>query len=451
MKKSLVALAALAATSAFAQSSVTLSGNIDFAYANVGGSQLWAKGSTVSTTVGTASTSVINIVAVEDLGSGMKVTGKYGIDPRTLANDSYAVTNNTALANSFGGQSGALPGIAATSGNTAASATANSTLGSVGGQANTATGFARDEVFVGIEGGFGNLRLGSPNSIGLNSFQVASPAGTGIGSGYTGAGTSGTMTNSFVQTRYNRSVRYDSPVLNGFTLSYQYAPGNDQAASTAPLATGSSTAVSPASLIPVANMIPNARAATEYGVRYANGPLTVSYANVAQDAQTNSTGWYANGSSTKGLKTSVNLLNASYVMGNTTLYIGWNDGDRLAPIGSVGAAATDNVATKGNRMAIKQTMGNLDVMASITTQEALGVTSVTNAAGANSASTAAAQYAKQTLKAKVTGLRAEYNLSKTAAIYGGYEKYETGADYAASALTSTGNRTLTSIGLKKSF
>lgn len=442
MKKSLVALAALAATSAFAQSSVTLSGNIDFAYANVGGTQLWAKGSTVSTTVGTASTSVINIVAVEDLGGGMKVTGKYGIDPRTLANDSYAVTNNTGLANSFGGQAGALPGMAGTSGTTVAAASganSNSTLGTVGGQANTATGFARDEVFVGIEGGFGNLRLGAPNSIGLNSFQVASPAGTGIGSGYTGAGTSGTMTNSFVQTRYNRSVRYDSPVINGFTLSYQYAPGNDQApAVTANGVIGSTSAVSPS--LPVPYLIPNARAATEYGVRYANGPLTVSYANVAQDAQVNSTGWYATGSSTKGLKTSVNLLNASYAMGNTTLYVGWNDGDRLAPIGSAGSSATANVATKGNRMAIKQTMGKLDVMASITTQEALGVTNVSGST-----------YTTATLKAKVTGLRAEYNLSKTAAIYGGYEKYDTGNDYVAAALTSTGNRTLTSVGLKKSF
>ena len=156
MKKSLVALAALAATSAFAQ--VTLSGNIDFANASVSGTQLLAKGNTISQTTGTSSTSVLNIRAVEDIGGGMKVTGHYGLDPRSLANDAYAVTNNTTNLDT-----------------TTASATTK-----VAAPSNTATGLSRDEVFVGIEGAFGNLRLGAPNSIGLNSFQVSSPLGLSL-------------------------------------------------------------------------------------------------------------------------------------------------------------------------------------------------------------------------------------------------------------------------------
>jgi len=444
MKKTLVAIAALASVSAFAQ--VTITGNMDFAGAKVGGSQLWAMGSTISQTVGTMSTSVINIRAVDDIGGGIKVTGHYGLDPRLLANDSLAVTNNTGAVVSNGGQAGALPGMAGTNGTVVATATLNSVLGTVGGQANTATGLGRDELFVGIEGGFGNIRLGSPNSIGLNTFQNGSPAGTGIGGGYTGGGTSGTMTNSFVQTRYNRSVRYDSPVMSGFTVSAMMAPGNDQAAATTGVVvTGSSGAATP--VLPIAYLIPNARAASEFGLKYANGPLTVMYANITQDIQTNNTGWYATGSNTKGLKTSANFFTASYALGNTTLYVGANDGQRLSPIGSAGGTANANVDSKGSRYAVKQVMGNINLIASLTTQQALGVTNISTTA----ASTTAANITASTLKAKVLGFRGEYNLSKTSAVYAGYEKYETGATYDPSAPTSTGSLTITSVGLKSSF
>jgi len=382
MKKTLVALAALAATSAFAQSTVTLSGNLDFAGANISGTQTLAKGSTVSTTVGTSSTSVINIIAEETVTGGFKITAKYGLDPRSLANDSLAVTNN---GNSY--SSGQMV-------------------------ANTATGLARDEAFIGISGGFGNLRLGAPNSIGLNSFQVASPLGTGVGAGYTGGTTAATMTNSFVQTRYSRSVRYDSPSFSGITVSAQFAPGND---ATAVVSSGAATAL----------LFPNGRKATEFGLRYDAGPLSVAYAYVAQAAGTLTSGWYgtSTGSSataTAYVKTAQNLVNASYNLGATTLYAGWNDGDTLA-------STTTQTATKGYRAAIKHTMGAVDLMASYM-QQTSGTSNV---------------------KATLTGLRADYNFSKTAAAYVGYENWDTGATY-GSTLTS-GTRKIASVGLRKSF
>jgi predicted porin len=384
MKKTLVALAALAATGAFAQSTVTLSGNIDFAAASITGSQTIAKGTTVSTGAGTGSTSVINLVAEEKITGGITITAKYGLDPRGLANDSLGVTNNT----------------------TSTSAVATTAL------ANTVTGLARDEVFIGISGGFGNLRLGAPNSIGLNSFQVASPLGTGVGSGYTGGGQASTMTNSWVNTRYNRSVRYDSPSFNGITASVLYAPGNDQAAVGVAAGSGGHTAL----------IVPNARAATEFGLRYAAGPLTVSYANVSTASQTNAGGWYAVGSSVAGtLKTSVNMINASFAMGSTTLYAGWNKGDSTA------ASSTATTATKGYRFGAKHTMGAIDLGASYTQQTS------------GTANT----------DASVTGLRADYNFSKTAAAYIGYENWDTGTAYASTA--TSGMRKITSVGLRKSF
>ena len=443
MKKTLVAIAALASVSAFAQ--VTITGNMDFAGAKVGGSQAWAMGSTFSQTVGTASTSVINLDAVEDIGGGTKVTAHYGLDPRTLSNDGLAVTNNTGMVSSYGGTSTAM---AAATAVTATSAV-NGIIGSVAGQANTATGLSRDELYVGIAGSFGNLRLGSPNSIGLETFSNASPGGTGIGGGYTGGGTAGTMTNSFVQTRYSRSARYDSPVMSGFSASLMYIPGNDQSATFSNTvaitgAAASGSAVTPGSFVPNAYLILNARAASEYGLKYANGPLTVMYTNISQGLQVNSTGWYATGSNTKASKTSANFITAQYAMGNTTFYVGMNDGQRLAPLGSAGTA-TDTVDSKGKRYAVKQVIGQTDLMATLTTQEALGViSSVAGTAGTGA-------YTTSVLKAKVLGFRAQYNLSKTAAVYAGYEKYSTGAAYDTTALTTTGDRTIASMGLRKSF
>jgi predicted porin len=75
-------------------------------------------------------------------------------------------------------------------------------------------------------------------------------------------------------------------------------------------------------------------------------------------------------------------------------------------------------------MAIKQTIGSFDV--------ALQSTKVK----------------LDTVEAKVTGARADYNLSKTAAVYVGYEKWDTGA---AASSSSTGDRKITAIGLRKSF
>jgi len=364
MKKSLIALAALAATAAFAQSSVTLSGNLDFAYGNVSGTQAGIKGSTVSTSNGlVSSTSVIRITAVEDLGGGMKATAHYGIDPRAVANDGAAFTNTTDATK------------------------------------NTMTAFSKDELFVGLAGGFGNIRLGSPNSIGLRSHLDSSPLGTGIGAGYTAGGVAGSMTMLYSGIRYNRSVSYDSPNFNGFTVSALYAPGNDQPQVAATTALG----------------IPNARETTELGIRYSNGPLNVSFVNIAQTAQTNGTGWYAGGATplANAVKTSVNAINGNYKLGATTLYAGYVDGDALA------AAKT---AIKGYRVAAKHSIGAVDLIAQYTELK-VGATEVKN---------------------KVTGLRADYNLSKTAAAYVGYEDNDNGA-------ATANTRKVASVGLRKSF
>ena len=91
MKTTLVALAAVSAVSAFAQ--VTITGNMDFAGAKIGGSQLWAMGSTFSQTVGVASTSVINLDALEDIGGGTPRPPHYDLYTPPLSH--YALSLST--------------------------------------------------------------------------------------------------------------------------------------------------------------------------------------------------------------------------------------------------------------------------------------------------------------------------------------------------------------------
>jgi predicted porin len=394
MKKTLVALAALASVSAFAQSSVTLSGNMDVAGVNYGGTMSGNKGTSFTTGSGTSSTSVINFIATEDLGGGTSVTAKYGIDPRTLTNDDYAVTVNPRQD---------------VSGTT------------ITQPATITTGLARDEAFIGLTSRFGTVKLGAPNAVGLDVHGIGSPLGTGIGSGYTLVGNATTMWNSVVNTRYSRAVRYDSPTVNGITATVHYAPGGDE-----------TSVQATTSISYLARAIPNNRTATELGLRYANGPLNIGYANVSRTAQTNPLSWLAMGSSTSGLTstygyvaTKTNSLAVNYNLGSTTLYYGWANGDSLA-------STSSQTKASGNRLAVKQNMGQYDLTVQYQAVKA-------TAAGAATGTTA-----------KVSGLRFDNNLSKTAKVYLGYEYADSGGAASANS-TTAGTRTTTSIGLQKSF
>jgi len=313
MKKTLVAIAALASVSAFAQ--VTITGNLDFAGARVGGTTLGQKGTTFSSSTGTGSTSAINIAATEDLGGGMKATAFWGLDIRSLSNDSMTVTTNQG----------------------SATTDANSV---------TRTGVFRHEAYVQLDSGMGTLKIGAPNSIGLNVQGDSSPLGTGIGSGYGGIADN-QMVNSVVQTRYSRSIRFDSPNINGITASFIYAPGNDQAEVLASASTTNNSAL----------LIPNARRANEVGFKYVNGPLTVSAAQIMQAYQTNRLGYYAVDAAGSGtynyLATRSNIFGANYKFGNTQLYIG-------AGTGSSNASTTTLTAVNMSRWAVKHSIGALD-------------------------------------------------------------------------------------------
>ena len=99
MKKSLIALAALAATASFAQSSVTISGYLgaSFAAASVSGATTARTGNTSETRVSDQSSRII-FGLVEDLGGGLKAVGQYDMRFNLGAaarNQSETTTNPT--------------------------------------------------------------------------------------------------------------------------------------------------------------------------------------------------------------------------------------------------------------------------------------------------------------------------------------------------------------------
>ena len=314
------------------------------------------KGTTVSSNIGTSATSAINFNVIEDLGGGMRAQGFYSLDTRTWMND------------------------------------ASNSLG-------------RHEAFVGLSGGFGNLRLGSPNSLTLGTWLTGTPLGTGVGSGYAPVEFGNTAV-----PRYNRSVRYDSPNMNGFTVSAIYVPGNDEAATASPSWNG----------------IPNARATTEIGAAYNKGALNISVAHRTVDASTRAASdyelrashgviWYGSGAlaseanaAAAGLKSTWTTVGANYKVGATTLYAGFNDGN------ASGATALE---TKGQRFAVRHDMGAIALMGQMATQKTNGV------------------------ETKVTGLRADYALSKRSAAYVGYENLD----------TTAATRKIASVGVRHSF
>jgi predicted porin len=301
---------------------------------------------TISTTVGTSATSSINFAASEDLEGGMKAEALYQLDPRALANDNGAI--------------------------------------------------GRHQAFVGLSGGFGAIKLGSPNSVAFTTWATGSLLGTGVGSGYAWTG-GGTGVNQALDTRYNRALRYDSPAIAGLTVSLGYNPGNDVSyvAKETPLA-------------------PIQRSATEIGLRYAQGPITVALAQSTLAANANKAGDTAAAASAldDAAERKTTVLAASFKMGAATL---------------AATHVTSEIGTlEGTVMGISAsyTMGKATVMGHMQN-------SVIDNAGTET-------------KPTLMGLRADYALSKRTAAYAGYEAFDNGE-------STNNDRTIMSLGVRHSF
>ncbi len=179
MKKSLVALAALAATSAFAQSTVTISGTIKGGLAQTRYSGAASgNGSNLALADGS---SQFHIKGVEDLGGGLKA--EFQIDTRFRLDDN--------------------------------------------GAAPTASPLATGNTFLGVSGGFGTLRMGKMDThycLGSDSHgtrATALQASSCALLGYVGGNASAEAVAG--GTRAVNTVRYISPTFNGVTVELNHS------------------------------------------------------------------------------------------------------------------------------------------------------------------------------------------------------------------------------------
>ena len=187
MKKTLVAIAALAAVgAASAQSSVTLYGRID---ASIGSVKTTTGGVTtadpgIQIRSGGHTGSRWGLRGSEDLGGGMKA--------------------NFTLEQGFAVDTGAFQ--------------------------NAANQFHR-QAFVGVSGGFGKLDIGRQYDVTDNMYGLYDPMGY---SGYSAMGYAfnvgcGTGGSGDCVGRQNNTVMYTTPNLGGLSIAAMYAPGEDKA------------------------------------------------------------------------------------------------------------------------------------------------------------------------------------------------------------------------------
>jgi len=387
MKKTLVALAALASVSAFAQSSITIDGYIDRGFTTTNNTNDAKDFKGVGSNAGTTT---IGIKGVEDLGKGMKI----GFSINTDWADVGGLTQDGA-----------------------AIATASVTfLTASGNVASQAGAFANSQSFLEFVSGFGTVRLGSPNNdILTNATSIASPAfSTGIGSSYSssfsthnGIGTGVTSYGGIASLsaisatgggargiRQANTVKYISPNMNGIQASYTNAEPNSNS--------GTSTV--------------DTVGVTEATLRYTNGPLDVMY-NTLEYKVGGGTAPLAGGL-TASTSSRHNLLGASYqVMPTLKLHFG---------SGSSSASVSTIAETTNTQYGVTYTMGQIDIMA--------------QQAKVNDKST-------NNFDRKMTGLGVNYNLSKTTRAY--YRMDDLNLSTNAAATGSSIKRS--AVGISRSF
>jgi len=312
-------------------------------------------------------------------------------------------------------------------------------------------GFANSQSFIELSSAnTGTLRFGNPNSevlVGVTS--VASPAfSTGVGSAYSsnysihnGYGTGSTGSNNVFANstigiaagqvannpgqraiRQANTIKYISPSFNGLSATYSYVAKNDVGGSSATTGSGGTTDVV---------------GVKAFSVNYTNGPLTAIYAVdkviVGQNGSTALTG----NSTTNGTylqantSTSMSILGASYqVLPTLKLHAG------------VGTSTNSNQAaftaqTTGQGLVAQTSSSQYGATFDVTPSIVL----MAQVATMDDKSTA-------NTDRKMTGLGADYKLSKLTRLYVRTDNINYASNLAASSGTA---QKRTAIGFSSSF
>jgi len=309
MKKTLVALAAVSAVSAFAQTAVTLTGRMDAGYQSI---KYFGQSTSLFQQNG-ASTSAIKFTATEELGGGLKAGFMYEIDPLLISgNGNGTVVTTPATAT------------AAVTTSTSISATHTPTYAI---QQAGLTGKGEQYAMI-SDPNLGSLKMGTPNTAAIDAFGAGSPFGTAVGSGY---GSTGIIFADL--TRTEASAKYESPVFNGFQVSYLMGPKNDSAYGTV----GSTTQT----------LYTRRANVNEIGLHYVNGPLTVRGSVYSSGVGVN-----ASATTTKqNVTTKYTTIGAKYDLGFVTVH------GTIQNVLADNSVATDNTDTKATAIGFTKQMG----------------------------------------------------------------------------------------------
>ncbi len=301
--------------SAFAQSSVSITGYFDRGYTVTNNSNNAKDAKAISSSAGTTA---IKFNVVQDLGNGLKASFLSETNPADVG----GVSQDTDVA------------------------TVTTQAG----------GFNNGESFFALSGNFGEVRLGSPNNELLTAATGVAAAGlsTGVGSSYSSswsifngvgtgnaaAGKVGILAPANVAAdaggvrgiRQANTVKYVSPAFNGVKFALGVAPKNNTG-------TGDTAGY------------------TDMSLRYTNGPLDVMYASLKIDTNTTDTAntQVGTGVTAVGKSYTHSLLGATYTIGALKLHAGTG--------GTKSDEAT--VKTKGTVYGATYTMGQWDLMANM--------------------------------------------------------------------------------------
>jgi len=307
-------LAALAATGAFAQSSVTIDGYFDRGYTVTNSTNNTSDSKLIGSSAGTTT---LGVKVRETLTGGISIGASFNTDFADTAGTGQDSTAYTASSVQTGG-------------------------------------FANSQSFLDVTGGFGVIRLGMPNNFTLtNVTGVASPAfSTGVGSAYSasfsiangiGTGTSGaagiatqqasitSIANAGARAiRIANTIQYSSPSFSGLTVHVGYTQKNSNAG------TGTDTV-----------------GVTEGAVRYTAGPVDAMLSTIKYEVGSTAP---ANGSLTANSDNTQNLLGVAYtVMPGLKLHAG---------LGNF-SSSTNTFKGSSQQLGVTYTTGAFDVMGQI--------------------------------------------------------------------------------------
>jgi len=376
MKKSIIALSVTAAMASAAQAqNVSITGIMDAMY--LSGKHFGQTYKEIGQNG--ARTTSVQILGTEDLGGGLRANFRFEVQPLLIAGDGNGY--NTA-ANS--GSTGAV----------AANGTAQTT-----GQASQQSGLTgKGYSFVGISGGFGSVELGTINSPSFRTFALASGAlGTGIGSGY-GITLGSTATNNF--TRFENAAMYQTPNINGIQGQVLFSPGNDSQF-------GAST-----------GLFQRRQKVTDMGLQYVAGPLSVRGSVLSRKTSPNEAASSATAPNASNVETTITSIAASYDLGFAR--VGAMTSNLKDDGGSTSGGLTGKTDTEAYGFNVTVPMGAIRLLANYT-QRSTNESPVTALEGK---------------KSTVTGVGAEYTLSKRTFVYARYESGKRLDVHASTVITS---------------